>query len=160
MSEKNQLTELFEDLRAHDAGRAPSFETLTQPGLPAARNHAFRSLLLVAAAIALLLSGGWAGSYLARRGSLEAALQRDDLSASDRILLLQRAGSAYVRAANNYAAATARDDSAAIEVASRVLMGAAQAVASNGLDAGITSQLAAKVRAPGTSQQPQPLLWF
>jgi hypothetical protein len=160
VSEKNQLTELFEDLRAHDAGRAPSFETLAQPRLPALRSHAFRALLLAAAAVALLLTGGMIGSYLARRGSLEASLEREDLSASDRILLLQRAGSAYVRAANNYAAATARDDSTAIEVASRVLMGAAQAVASNGLDAGITSQLAARVRATKTGQQPQPLLWF
>ena len=58
------------------------------------------------------------------------------------MLLLQRAGSAYVRAAQGYADATTRIDSTAVEVASQVLVGAAHAVARNNLDAGMAARLA------------------
>jgi hypothetical protein len=95
----------------------------------------------LAAAIVLLVVGAWGGATYASRSSLEAMLGREDLAIGDRVLLLQRAGSAYVRAAQNYADAAKGVDSAAVEVASRVLVGAAQAVAKNSLDAGLTPRL-------------------
>jgi hypothetical protein len=158
VSEAKRLTERFEELRAHDAERAPDFSALARA--PGQRVLArIRWPLLIAAGLALLLTGGMIGSYLTRRGSLEASLLRDDLTAREQVLLLQRAGSAYVQAANAYAAASARDDSTAIEVASRVLLGAAQAAANNGLDAGISAQLAARMQASRV-RPAQPLLWF
>src|SRR6476620_11022358 len=117
----------------------------------------------LAAAAVLLVVGGVGGARIAMRNSLEGRLERTDLSVSDRILLMQRAGSAYVRAANAYAGAVSQTDSTAIEVASRVLLGAAQAVARNNLDGGLTPGLAAALRAnagqtPATS--PQRVIWF
>lgn len=91
----------------------------------------------IAAALVLFAAGVAVGNAIARRNSLEVMLARTDLSVGERVLLLQRAGSAYVHAAQSYADATAHVDSSAIEVASRVLIGAAHAVARNGLDAGL-----------------------
>jgi hypothetical protein len=122
-----------------------------------------RAVLQIAAAISLLLLGGWVGGRIALRDSLEASLQQENLSAGDRILLLQRAGSLYVRAANAYAEATAQTDSTAIEVASQVLIGAAQAVARSDLDGGLTPQLTAVLQRAAqtrTVPSPQPVLWF
>jgi hypothetical protein len=122
-----------------------------------------RWAMQVAAAITLLLMGGWAGGRIALRDSLEANLLRNDLTVSDRVLLLQRAGSLYVRAANAYAAATARTDSTAIEVASQVLIGAAQAVARSDLDGGLTPELTAVLRRAAQARAQtnrQPTLWF
>jgi hypothetical protein len=119
--------------------------------------------LQLAAAAVLLAVGGMGGAWFARRNSLEVLLERTDLSVSDRILLMQRAGSAYVRAANGYAGAVAQTDSTAIEVASRVLLGAAQAVARSNLDGGLTPGLAAALRtssSPGVPTPPQHVLWF
>src|SRR5215207_9704411 len=48
---------------------------------------------------------------------------------------------ADVRASNAYAGAVAQTDSTAIEVASRVLLGAAQAVARSNLDGGVSPSL-------------------
>ena len=93
------------------------------------RRSAKRWPLLAAAAVIVFAAGGVAGSAYTRRGSLEDALARRDLTVSDRVLLLQRAGSAYVQAAQAYADATTRADSTAVEVASQVLVGAANAVA-------------------------------
>ena len=119
-------------------------------------------MMQLAAAIALLVLGGLAGSRLATRNSLEARLERTDLSVADRILLMQRAGSAYVRAANAYAGAVAKTDSTAIEVASRVLLGAAQAVARSNLDGGLTPNLTAALRATAgePAVQRQRVIWF
>jgi hypothetical protein len=120
-------------------------------------------VLRIAAAVVLLVSGGIAGASIARRNSLEAMLARTDLSLSDRILLMQRAGSAYVRAANSYASAASRTDSTAIEVSSRVLLGAAQAVARSKLDGGLTPSLTAALRATATEPAPvsrQRIIWF
>src|SRR5215510_2850219 len=61
--------------------------------------------LQVAAAIVLAVASGYIGARIAARNSLEARLERTDLTIPDRILLMQRAGSAYVRATNAYAAA-------------------------------------------------------
>jgi hypothetical protein len=112
-------------------------------------------LLQTAAAVVLLLAGGWIGAQWAQRNSLEAMLTRDGLGPVERVLLLQRAGSAYVQAANAYALATARADSTAVEVASQVLLGAAQAVARSGLDSGLTPQLTQFLQP--TSQT---VIWF
>ena len=117
----------------------------------------------LAAAVALLVLGGIVGARIASRNSLESMLTRTDLSLADRILLMQRAGSAYVRAANSYASAASRTDSTAIEVASRVLLGAAQAVARSKLDGGLTPSLTAALRstaAEAPSAQRQHIIWF
>jgi hypothetical protein len=110
----------------------------------------------IAAALLLLGLGAWGGWTAGRRGSLEEMLARNDLTIGDRVLLLQRAGSAYVTAAQSYANATARTDTAAIEVASRVLLGAAHAVARNHLDAGVAARLTNALQSPS----PQPTIWF
>jgi len=120
-------------------------------------------VLQIAAAVVLLVLGGVAGASVARRNSLEAMLARTDLSLSDRILLMQRAGSAYVRAANSYASAASQTDSTAVEVASRVLLGAAQAVARSKLDGGLTPSLTAALRATAAEPAPAPrqrIIWF
>ena len=121
-------------------------------------------ILQLAAAVVLLLIGGLAGARIATRNSLEALLERSDLSVSDRILLMQRAGSAYVRASNAYAGSVAEADSTAVEVASRVLLGAAQAVARSDLDGGVSSRLTAALRvrgdAPTLSPTLQRIIWF
>src|SRR3569623_2032129 len=76
-----------------------------------------------------------------RRSSLEDMLARKDLTTGERVLLLQRAGSAYVLAAQSYANATAHIDSSAVEVASQVLLGAAHAVARSSMDGGLSQRL-------------------
>ena len=117
-----------------------------------------RGWLQAAAAIALLILGGLAGARFHERGTLEAMIDREDLSANERVLVLQRAGSAYVRAAHAYADAVAETDSTAVEVASQVLIGAAQAVARSDLDGGLTPRLTA-VLASGPAE-PDSLIWY
>jgi hypothetical protein len=117
----------------------------------------------LAAAVLLLLLGGWAGARIATRNSLEAMLDRTDLSVSERILLMQRAGSAYVRASNGYAGSVAKADSTAVEVASQVLIGAAQAVAGSDLGTGVSSRLTAALRShaePAATPVSQRVIWF
>ena len=117
----------------------------------------------LAAAIVLVVLGGVVGARYASRNSLESVLERTDLSLPDRILLMQRAGSAYVRAANAYAASAAQNDSTAIEVASRVLLGAAQAVARHNLDGGLTPDLTAALRTTAgkpSATSRQRVIWF
>src|SRR5215471_3464206 len=137
---------------------SPSSLTLLRTG--SARDLLFRTRWPLAIAAALLLAalsalGGWTAG---RRGSLEEMLSRTDLTVADRVLLLQRAGSAYVTAAQSYANATARTDTTAIEVASRVLLGAAHAVARNHLDAGIAEQLTTVLQQSATRSRPT--VWF
>ena len=106
--------------------------------------------------------GTFVGSRYARRNSLEETLAQNQLSVADRVLLLQRAGSAYVRAAQSYADATANVDSNAVEVASRVLLGAAHAVARSSLDAGLSARLTSAMQ-PAVSPEPsprKPVIWF
>ena len=121
-------------------------------------------LFQLAAAVVLLILGGMAGARIATRSSLEALLDRTDLTVSDRILLMQRAGSAYVHASNGYAGSVARADSTAVEVASRVLMGAAQAVARSDLDGGVSARLTEALRAGQGRAVPTPavhrVIWF
>ena len=163
----DRLERLFAELPRESAPEAREYSRLVMrlrsEGFFVRPRRASRWLVQLAAAGALLAVGGVVGARMATRNSLETLLERTDLSASDRILLMQRAGSAYVRAANGYAGAVAQTDSTAIEVASRVLLGAAQAVARNNLDGGLTPGLAAALRtssAPGAPQPPQRVLWF
>ncbi|MGH9887551.1 MAG: hypothetical protein ACREBE_18620 [bacterium] len=126
-------------------------------------SRVWRTASLAAAAVLLFALGAAIGSHVTRRGSLEDMLARRDLTTSDRILLLQRAGSAYVRAAQGYADATARVDSTAVEVASQVLVGAANAVARHSLDAGMATRLAAALQPSSVvpvAAQRKPIIWF
>ena len=133
-------------------------EALSREGHFRPAGRSARGWLRAAAAVALLVLGGVAGARLEARRSLEAMIDRDDLSANERVLVLQRAGSAYVRAAHAYADAVAETDSTAVEVASNVLIGAAQAVARSDLDGGLTPRLTA-VLASGPAE-PDSLIWY
>lgn len=123
-----------------------------------ARNLLFRWPVGIAAALLLVALGALGGWSAERRGSLEEMLSRTDLTVADRVLLLQRAGSAYVTAAQSYANATARTDTVAIEVASRVLLGAAHAVARNHLDAGVAARLTNALQPVAVPARPT--VWF
>jgi len=161
------LRQLFRDLPRESAPEPRELDhlvtALKSEGFLTPRRRRSAWLTQLAAAIVLLVLGGLAGARIATRNSLEALLDRKDLAISDRILLMQRAGSAYVRAANGYAGAVARTDSSAVEVASRVLLGAAQAVARSNLDGGVSPRLAAALGAPvatSASVQHQRVIWF
>lgn len=113
------------------------------------------------AAGVVFTAGMFAGTRYARRNSLEDMLARKDLSTADRVLLLQRAGSAYVSAAQSYATATAHIDSSAVEVASQVLLGAAHAVARSSMDGGLSERLSTVLQP--VSAKPantKPVIWF
>lgn len=133
-SELNQL----EEQRLVNALRSEGYFKRPQPR--------FGWKLQAAAAVMLFIAGGAIGvqygiNYGARN-SLEAQIARKDLTLTERVLTLQRAGSAYVNAANAYADATAVVDSSAIEVAREILKGAATAVARRSLDGGMSARLA------------------
>lgn len=136
-------------------------EQLRREGFFHPRGHVPRWAIGMAAAVLVFalgaLAGGLAGARYARENSLEQMLSRSDLTVPERILVLQRAGSAYVHAAQSYADATAHVDSTAVEVASRVLIGAAHAVARNGLDAGLSQGLST-VLTPVVNHKP--VIWF
>jgi hypothetical protein len=121
---------------------------LRQEGFLRARSRLPRVALQLAAGLTLFAAGAFAGSQHGQRYSIETMLDRTDLTLDDRVYLLQRAGSAYVRAANEYASATSVVDSTAVEVASKVLMGAAHAVARQSLDGGFTVRLATMFSSP------------
>ncbi|HEX8946065.1 MAG TPA: hypothetical protein VF785_23220 [Gemmatimonadaceae bacterium] len=135
---------------------------LRQEGFFRARTRTLRWTIQAAAAAAIFAVGAFAGSRYAHRNSLEEILARTDLTVADRVLLLQRAGSAYVRAAQSYADATAHVDSGAVEVASRVLLGAAHAVARSSLDAGLSERLTTAMQpvAAPMPAAPKPVIWF
>jgi hypothetical protein len=137
---------------------SPSSLTLLRAGRVRDVLFSWRLPALAAAAVVLMALSAWVGWTAGRHGSLEEMLSRTDLTVADRVLLLQRAGSAYVTAAQSYANATARTDTTAIEVASRVLLGAAHAVARNHLDAGIAEQLTSVLQQSATRSRPT--VWF
>ena len=140
--------------RAINAGQEDHVvEALRSEGYFRRRQPTSRWAFQLAAALALLASGAYGGARYAERNSLERMLARKDLTVGDRVLLLQRAGSAYIHAANAYADATASIDSSAVEVASQVLLGAAQAVARRDLDRGMSTWVAAMLQSNGKSPQ-------
>ena len=114
---------------------------------------------LVAAGIALFMISVGAGYRMGERAerarSLEGMLEREDLTLTDRVFVMQRAGSAYVRAAHDYATASKGVDSTAIHVASQTLAGVAKAVARTDLDGGLSERLTAVL---GT--RTQPVSWY
>lgn len=118
-----------------------------------------RWLTQLAAAVALFAAGALAGSRYAMRHSLERALARTDLTVPERVLLLQRAGSAYVTAAHGYADATAHTDSAAVEVANQVLLGAAHAVVKSRLNSPLSANLVTILQAANAAPR-NPVLWY
>lgn len=136
-------------------------EQLRREGFFQTRRRVPRWVSALAAAAAIFVVGAIGGAVIgaryARENSLEQLLARTDLTVSERVLLLQRAGSAYVRAAQSYADATTHVDSTAVEVASRVLLGAAHAVARSGLDAGLSKDLST-VLTPVVNHKP--VIWF
>ena len=174
MSDDRDLTELDERARQlfADLPRESSpppreldhlVSALKAEGFLRGRRRGVPWAAALAAAVVLMVVGGFTGAQLARRSTLEAQLERTDLTVADRILLMQRAGSAYVRASNGYASAVARTDSTAVEVARNVLLGAAQAVARTNLDGGVSPGLAALMRANAAqpaAAHPQRVIWF
>ncbi|HEY9225043.1 MAG TPA: hypothetical protein VIP11_00250 [Gemmatimonadaceae bacterium] len=157
------LTQLAREIPVNDGEVDRMVRRLRADGLLHRRPAMWRRAALAAAALLIFALGTALGSYLTRRGSLEDMLARRDLTVSDRILLLQRAGSAYVSAAQGYADATTRADSTAVEVASQVLVGAANAVARHNLDAGMASRLAAALQGRSVipaSAARKPVIWF
>ena len=127
---------------------------------PALRRVAAVAIMVVVGGIA----GGVIGARFGTRTSLEAQLARADLTIAERILLLQRAGSAYVQAAHAYATATAQTDSSAVEVARQVLVGAAHAMVRSRLDAGMAAGLTSVLQDTTIRRvsrpQPSPLIWY
>jgi hypothetical protein len=135
---------------------------LRREGFFRRQHRALRWTIRAAAAAVIFALGAFAGSRYARRNSLEELLARKQLTVADRVLLLQRAGSAYVHAAQSYADATAHVDSNAVEVASRVLLGAAHAVARSSLDAGLSERLTSAMQPVviPVSATRTPVIWF
>ena len=137
-SELNQL----EEQRMVNALRSEGYFRRPQPR--------FGWKMQIAAALLVFAAGGAVGvKYGMERGSsntIEALIARSDLTLAERVLLLQRAGSAYVNAANAYADATAVVDSTAVEVAREILKGAATAVARRSLDGGMSARLAVMLK--------------
>lgn len=130
-----RLAELPRTLPIDTGGADRVVAQLRREGFFRPRRPALSWGIRAAAAILLFTLGAFAGTRYARGSSLEHQLARGDLPASQRVLLLQRAGSAYVRAAQ-----LAPVDSIAAQVARQTLLGAAGAVA----------RLA----------PPQPIIWF
>lgn len=118
-----------------------------------------RVILQAAAGLALMAAGAVAGQWYGRRNSLERALARTDLTVVERVLLLQRAGTAYVTAANGYADATKRADSTAVEVANKVLRGAAHAVVRSNLNTRTAGNLLVALGGRDTTTH-KSLLWY
>lgn len=130
---------------------------LRREGFFQPRRRPLRWAIHAAAAAAIFATGLAIGMRYARQNSLEEQLARTNLTVSERVLLLQRAGTAYVQAAQSYADATAHVDSNAVEVASRVLLGAAHAVARTSLDAGLSERLS-NALTPVANKKP--IVWF
>jgi hypothetical protein len=126
------------------------------------RGVALRASLVAMLLLAVSLASAALGARLATRNSLEVMVGRPDLSVGDRVLLLQRAGSAYVRAAHAYADGTQLADSSAVEVARQVLLGAAHAVVRSRLDAGVASRLTTLLQTPAVSptRSTRNIIWF
>jgi hypothetical protein len=114
-------------------------------------------LLAASLVVAAWKGGARYGAASARAASIEGQLERQDMSSADRILLMQRSGSAYVAAANAYAASVKQADATAVEVSSQVLLGAAQAVARANLGGAVAPRLATALRPPTNSNA---VIWY
>ena len=126
------------------------------------RRSAFAFVALAATLVLAAWLGGvrW-GAQSARADSIEGLLARADLSASERVLLMQRAGSAYVAATNQYVASVDQVDAVAAEVSSRTLLGAAQAVARARVNGPLATRIAAIMGdARGEAGQAKPVIWY
>jgi hypothetical protein len=157
-----RLAELPRTLPIEPGGADRVVVQLRHEGFFRPRRRALGWAIRATAAASIFAVGAFAGTQYARRNSLEDMLSRKDLTVADRVLLLQRAGSAYVHAAQSYADATANVDSNAVEVASRVLLGAAHAVARSSLDAGLSERLTTAMQ-PAVAPLPashKPVIWF
>lgn len=165
MTDDRDLTPHERDLFARLPRHAPSGDAgAVLAALRAERHVTLRprwmsASLRIAAAFALLAVGAIGGSQFERRRALEGLLARDDLPMAERVLLLQRAGSAYVRAAHNYAAATAQSDSTAVEVASQVLRGAASALQKTSLSTPLSSGLVSVLQT-SDDRRPRTIHWY
>jgi len=127
---------------------------LRSEGFFGRRRPALSWAIRAAAAILIFALGAFAGMRYARRNSLEDLLARGDLPPTQRELVLQHAGSNYVRIAELYAAQVQHPDSTGAEVARQVLLGAAGAVARSGLETDVSQQIA-RLLTPK-----QPVIWF
>lgn len=134
---------------------------LRQVGYLAPRRRIITPLVGLAAAAVLFITGGLLGAHLARREALETRVMRTNLSAEERILLLQRAGSVYLRSMQQVAAIVPRDSTAA-EVATQALTATAYAAARMKLDGGLSLQLVSLLepRREGTATPPSTLTWY
>jgi hypothetical protein len=135
-------------------------EQLRREGFFRRRNRTALYISVAAAAGLIFAAGMFAGWSSAPRNSLEEMLARKDLTVAERVLLLQRAGSAYVNAAQSYADAAKHVDSTAVEVASRVLLGAAHAVARTSLDDGLSARLSSALTPVAGNTNRKPVIWF
>ena len=149
---------ILETLRAEGLVRTPASPAAERRPAWRTRRGA-RVAARLAAAVAIFTAGSFTGTQIAGHGSLERELARTDLSVAARILLLQRAGSAYVTAANGYADATKRADSTAVEVANQVLRGAAHAVVRSSLNSRTASDIL-NVLQPRDSTTRKPIVWY
>jgi len=134
---------------------------LRREGLLGRRRVVAPMLLGIAAALLVFASGAWVGAHVARGGSVEGQLYRDDASLSQRVLVLQRAGSAYIRAMQRVAA-VAPPDSIAAEVATQALTGAALAAARAHLDSDLSPRLVSFFEAArrGAATSSSTLIWY
>lgn len=167
LSHDDDLRKLFDSLPRTSALRPGEVDEavrqLRAVGALGAPRRRITWPVAVAAAVVLFAAGIATGVAYTRHNSLEEMLARRDLTVAERVLLLQRAGSAYVRAAQSYADATSKVDSNAVEVASKVLIGAAHAVARTSLDAGLSARLSSVLQTGVTPPSPpklKPVIWF
>ncbi len=153
-SERAWLAALPRQSAPHPGAEDRLVAALRQEGFFAPRRRWLRTGSHLAAASILLAIGAFAGVHYAERHSVEVMLARDDLTPQEAVLLVQRAGSDYVKATQQ-AAVLAPEDPVAAEVASQVLVGSAQAVARTHLDAGVAPQLIALLGNPSSAPAPR-----
>ena len=150
---RRRLAELPRTTPIDPDGAERVLATLRREGFFGRRKPALSWAIRAAAAILIFALGAFAGARYARGSSVERQLARGDLPASQRVLLLQHAGSNYVRAVELYAARA--PDSTGAEVARQVLLGAAGAVARTGIEKDVSQQIA-RLLTPNH----QPVIWF
>jgi hypothetical protein len=118
-------------------------------------------VLPLAAALVVFAAGVLIGRESSNRDSMDWQLARTDMSAAERVFLLQRAGTYYARAMQRVVA-TAPDDSIAAEVTRQSLAAAALAAARARLDGGLAPTLVALLEAAPTAAIPpfSHVIWY